>query len=167
MVVVTGALLAGCGTGSTSTGAPAAPTSAAAPTSGVPTSSAPASGTGEQVPPSVNSAALAYVGPKAVKPFKATKTVTGATLQLLVGDLNDLKSAAGTMECNVETGESATVTMSTGGHTLVYAVNGSPCRGVTVTKDGVSQPKLQGSSTLTEQIRAIAGLKGLAHPLTG
>ena len=101
------------------------------------------------------------------KQVHAQKTVTGTPLQRLKADLAALKPLGTTMQCNVETGESATITLATGGHTFVYTIAGSPCRGVLLTKDGAQQPKLAGSMTLVAQVRAIAGFTGMAHPLTG
>jgi hypothetical protein len=49
----------------------------------------------------------------------------------------------------------------------VFTVDGAGCRPVTVTKDGVAELKLTNSTTLLNQIRAIAGFTGMAHPLTG
>ncbi len=95
------------------------------------------------------------------------KTVTGATYQRLATDLAALKPVpAGNATCNVLNGESATITVTTAGHTKVFVVDGSPCRGVRLTTDGQSQPLLAGSVVLLTQVRAIAGNSGLAHPLT-
>jgi hypothetical protein len=119
------------------------------------------------VPTAAAKATLSYVGPVGAKRLRVTKTVTGATYQRLAEDLNALKPLAGAVECMVVTGEVASITLSAGGDTLVFTVEGAPCRGVTVTKDGVAQPLLANSMTLVNQVRAIAGYTGMAHPLTG
>jgi hypothetical protein len=140
--------------------APAA-TSAGGATGSAPTS-APA-----LVPAGAISATLIYVGPTSAKPLHATKTVTGATYQRLVADLNALKPDAAFEQCMVLTGETASVTVTSGGHTAVFTIPGSPCRGVSVTEDGAPMPRLTGTMTLVNQVRAIAGFTGMAHPLTG
>jgi hypothetical protein len=171
-------VLSGCGTQSASTsssttsalpptsapvGTP--PASSAAPT---PTSTSTGTSTGTSAVPTAGAkATLSYVGPVGGKRLRVTKTVTGATYQRLAEDLNALKPLAGAVECMVATGEVASITLSAGGHTLVFTVEGAPCRGVTVTKDGVAQPLLANSMTLVNQVRAIAGYSGMAHPLTG
>ena len=187
------ALLAGCGAQSGSTGAapssalvttppatalmqpsasPPSPTSAAgAPTSaaGASTSAAGAStaaGAG-LVPAGATTATLVYVGPTSgTKPLHASKDVTGATYERLVQDLNSLQPDTSLMQCNVLTGETATITVTSGGHTAVFTVPGSPCRGVEVAEDGAPMKHFAGSMPLLNQVRAIAGFTGLAHPLT-
>jgi hypothetical protein len=119
------------------------------------------------VPFGATSATLVYVGPTSAKPLHATKTVTGATYQRLAEDLKALKPVSGVAQCMVLTGETATVTVTGGGHTTVFTIAGSPCRGVTVTQDGVQMPRLTSTMTLLNQVRAIAGFTGMAHPLTG
>jgi hypothetical protein len=161
----------------TSQGGPtgATPTSAG-PTSASQTSTAPAATSGAAttsaaahalVPAGATSATLTYVGPMASKRLHATKRVTGATYQRLLEDLNALEPVSGVMQCMVLTGETASVTITGGGHTAVFIVDGSPCRGVTVTEDGVQKPRLNSTMTLLNQVRAIAGFTGMAHPLTG
>jgi hypothetical protein len=148
---------------SPATGA-SAPGSAPAATSGGTTTSA---GAPPLVPAGATSATLVYVGPTSAKPLHATKTVTGATYQRLAEDLKALKPVSGVAQCMVLTGETATVTVTGGGHTTVFTIAGSPCRGVTVTQDGVQMPRLTSTMTLLNQVRAIAGFTGMAHPLTG
>jgi hypothetical protein len=187
------AVIAGCAnqSGSTSSSpattppatAPAAATSQGGPT-GTPTGAAPASGSVSApspssaasttsaaahplVPAGATSATLTYVGPTSSKRLHATKTVTGATYQRLLADLNALEPVSGVMQCMVLTGETATVTITGNGHTAVFIVDGSPCRGVTVTEDGVQKPRLNATMTLLNQVRAIAGFTGMARPLTG
>jgi hypothetical protein len=159
-------MLSACGSQSASTSATTPstpPTSAAAPSTSAAT---PPSGTAP-VPAAAKQATLSYVGPVAVKRLRVTRTVTGATYQRLADDLNELKPQAGTLECMVVSGETASITLTASGHTMVFTVEGVPCRGVTVTKDGVPQPSLTNSMTLVNQVRAIAGFTGMAHPLTG
>jgi hypothetical protein len=176
-LLATTLLLAGCASSSSSTGAGAstsAPASSAPVTSAPVTSSAgssaaaPSPGAGGQLPTSGTSAALTYLGPKTAKPVRTAKTVTGATYQRLADDLNALRPApTDTAQCMVITGENATVTVTAGGHTWVFSIDGATCRPVSLTKDGVQQAKLANSMTLLNQIRAIAGFTGMAHPLTG
>jgi hypothetical protein len=171
------AVIAGCANQSGSTTSspartppattPAAATSQGAPL-GSPTSAAATSGTGHAlIPPGATSATLTYVGPTSAKRLHATKTVTGATYQRLLEDLNALEPVSGVVQCMVLTGETGTVTITGGGHTAVFIVDGSPCRGVSLTEDGVRKPRLNSSMTLLNQVRAIAGFTGLAHPVTG
>jgi hypothetical protein len=146
-------------------------TSAPAPTAMPPRTSAPARtssapGVSAQVPASATSATVSYVGPAGTKHLDVHKTVTGATLQRLTTDLNALKAETpGAAQCNVETGESSSVTVAAGGHTLVFLVNGSPCRGVRLTIDNTDHLLLAGSGTLVTQLRDIAGYTGIAKPL--
>lgn len=120
------------------------------------------------MPPAATSADVTYLGPKAAKPVRVAKHVTGLPYEKLATDLDALEPvAAGTAQCMVLTGENATVTITSGGHTWVFTVDGAGCRAVTVTKDGVAQVKRANSATLLNQIRAIAGFPGMAHPLTG
>jgi hypothetical protein len=184
--LATGALLAGCASSSSSSpsaagashqssipsGNPsAAGTSpATAPSAAGPSVAATSTQAGApltaKVPASAGSATVEYIGPMGTKRLPIHKTVTGATYQRLAADLNALKPVApGAAQCNVETGESSSVTVSAGGHTLVFLVNGSPCRGVRVTIDNKVQPLLAGSGTLVSQVRAIAGYIGVSHPL--
>jgi hypothetical protein len=188
------AVIAGCASqsGSTSSSAatnppataPAAATSQGAPT-GSPTSAGPASNSVSAptpssgaaatsgaahplVPAGATSATLTYVGPTSAKRLHATKTVTGATYQRLLEDLNALEPVSGgVVQCMVLTGETGTVTITGGGHTAVFIVDGSPCRGVGVTEDGVQKPRLASTMTLLNQVRAIAGFTGMDRPLTG
>ena len=163
-------------------GSPAATTSAPGATASAPGSSAPSApvsaapsapgsagaASGPRIPASATSAQLTYLGPKMAKPVRTEKNVTGATFRRLADDLNALQPRpAGTVECMVLTGENATVTITANGHTWMFTVDGSPCRGVRLTKDGVVQPNLTNSMALLNQIRAIAGFTGMAHPLTG
>jgi hypothetical protein len=172
------ALLAGCAqsasttasTGSTSptassTGSPAS-APASAPATSAPATPAPSAATA-LIPSGATTATLVYDGPLAAKRLHATKTVTGATYQRLTEDLNALKPVSGVAQCMVLTGETALVTIKSSGHTAVFTIAGSPCRGVTVTEDGVPMPRLNSTMTLLNQVRAIAGFTGLAHPLTG
>jgi hypothetical protein len=168
MIVV----LSGCGTQSASTSAtttsplPAATTRTGTPPSTSPTTGTAAAGTAV-VPAAATQATLSYVGPVAVKRLRVTKTVTGAAYQRLAEDLNALKPQAGTMECMVVSGETASITLAANGHSFVFTVEGVPCRGVMVSKDGVAQARLANTMTLVNQVRAIAGFTGMAHPLTG
>lgn len=156
-------------------GAPAsAPVTSSPVTSSPVTSSAPSAAgpsdteTSPRIPASATSAQLTYLGPKMAKPVRVEKTVTGATFKRLAEDLDALKpQPGGVAECMVLTGENATVTITAAGHTWVFTIDGSPCRGVNLSKDGAQQPKLTNSMTLLNQIRAIAGYTGMAHPLTG
>lgn len=191
-VLMTATLVGGCASQSGSTASPPATTAApaatseggqvsTAPSASAPSVSAPGSApaatsaggaTGAApsralVPAAATSATLVYAGPMSAKPLHATKTVTGATYQRLAADLNALQSGAGVAQCMVLTGESASVTVTGGGHTAVFTIPGSPCRGVSVTEDGVPMPRLTGTMTLVNQVRAIAGFTGMAHPLTG
>jgi hypothetical protein len=163
MIVV----LSGCGTQSASTSATTtSPLPAATTTTGTPPTTAPTAGTAV-VPAAATQATLSYVGPVAVKRLRVTKTVTGAAYQRLAEDLNALKPQAGTMECMVVSGETASITLAANGHRFVFTVEGVPCRGVMVSKDGVAQARLANTMTLVNQVRAIAGFTGMAHPLTG
>ena len=100
--------------------------------------------------------------------MRVSRSVTGSVFTHLVGVINDLsKPVADAAECNLDTGEQAVITFVQEGHTLTYSVPGVPCRQVTVTSDGVPQPPLANSAAMIGAIRAIVGLKGLAHPLTG
>jgi hypothetical protein len=153
-----------------STGATSSPSGAPAsrPDSSPGASEGPSKAPTQRVPDSATSALVSYLGPKAAKPVRVSKTVTGATYQRLADDLDALKAEpASTMECMVVTGENATVTITGGGHTWVYTVQGAGCRPVRVTEDGKQQALLTSSTTLLNQIRAIAGFTGMAHPLTG
>jgi hypothetical protein len=179
------ALLAGCAqsasttastspTASTSTtsptgspaSAPASTPATSAPATSAPVTPAPSAATA-LIPSGATTATLVYDGPLAAKRLHATKTVTGATYQRLTEDLNALKPVSGVAQCMVLTGETALVTIKSSGHTAVFTIAGSPCRGVTVTEDGVPMPRLNSTMTLLNQVRAIAGFTGLAHPLTG
>ena len=112
-------------------------------------------------------ATLDYTPPPGRSRAHVRKTVVGATYQRLAADLAALKPVpAGSATCNVLTVETATITLTTAGHTQVFIVDGSPCRGLRPqTTDGKEQPLLEGSITLLTQIRAIAGTSGLAHPM--
>jgi hypothetical protein len=155
----------GTPTGSPTSAGPASKSlSAPAPSSSTATTSGPAH---PLVPAGATSATLTYVGPTSAQRLHATKTVTGATYQRLLQDLNALEPVSGVVQCMVLTGESASVTITGGGHTAVFTVDGSPCRGVAVTEDGVQKPRLNSSTTLLNQVRAIAGFNGMARPLTG
>ncbi len=167
-------LLSGCGTQSATTSttgttiaavatSPAAPPSSAGPTTTSPTTTSPttAASTGSQ-------ATLVYVGPMTTNRLHVTKTVTGATYERLAADLAALQPMdSGVVQCMVVTGETATITLRAAGQSTVYVVEGSPCRGIAVSKNGVAQPRMASSTTLLNQIRAIAGYTGMAHPGTG
>lgn len=167
-VVLAGALTAACAAGSRSaadlggqpsplpTSVPAAPSTATASPTSTPTPTA-----------ANDSATLDYTPPVGTSGTPAHKTVVGATYQRLVADLAALTPVpAGSATCNVLNGESATITVTSAGHTRVFVVDGSPCRGVRLTTDGKVQPLLAGSITLLTQVRAIAGTSGHAHPLS-
>jgi hypothetical protein len=152
-VAVAAAVTSACAAGSRSAAVDIAPPSQV-PTSVPSPTSPPTSATLDYIPPAGSTGAHVH------------KTVAGATYQRLAADLAALTPVpAGNATCNVLNGESATITVTNGHHTKVYVVEGSPCRGVRLTRDGTPQPLLAGSTTLLTQIRAIAGTSGLAHPL--
>ena len=137
-------------------------------TSGPAAPSAPPTVAGAWVPASAKSALLAYTGAVGAEPITAHKTVTGATYERLSSDLNVLTlMPAGSVQCNIATVESATITVSGSGRTLVFVVPGAACRGVRLTINGAAEPPLIGSVMLLSQIRAIVGYTGKSHPLTG
>lgn len=191
-VLAASVLLAGCGSSSGSTaagttapasaggtwtgtsdhpGSPAPSAPSAAPSSPAVTSAtAPASSSPREpmVPPTATSAEVSYLGPKLAKPVRVSKHVTGMPYEKLATALDALKPVpAGTAQCMVLTGENATVTITADGHTWVFTVEGSPCRPVSVAKDGATVASLAHSSTLLAQIRGLVGAPGMAHPLTG
>jgi hypothetical protein len=96
-----------------------------------------------------------------------SKTITGGSLRLLVTHLNDLHVApGGAMQCMIETGESASVTVQAGGHRWSFSVPGASCQDITMSEDGLRGKPLAGSQALIQQLRALAGVTGQAHPVT-
>lgn len=156
------ALLCGCAKTSgthamqppTATPTLARPAASAAPT-GVPTLE-------------VTAGALSYTAPAGRTPAHVQKVVPAPVLAHLVTMIGELgHPLANAPSCAVSTGETATLSFSRQGHHWVYTVPGVSCHQVTITSDGVAQPALTNSADLIDSIRAIAGLTGLKHPLTG
>jgi hypothetical protein len=175
VAVVVAAMTAACAAGSKSAAVDApqhsqAPTSAASTSAGSSSIVSPSSSAATPAVPSSapGSATLDYVSSSGNSRPPVRKTVVGPTYQRLAADLAALKPVPpGTASCNVLTAEVATITLASAGHTKVFIVEGSPCRGVRLSVDGVAQPLLAGSMTLLAQVRAIAGTSGMAHPLSG
>ena len=80
-------------------------------------------------------------------------TVTGPRLHKLVAILNRLATVSnGIGGCTADFGERATITMSFGGHQVVYTREFA-CYGVDVTADGKEQPGFGGATALDERHR--------------
>jgi hypothetical protein len=133
---------------------------AASPSLSLPTSQAPAASHDPSKPaPSAkaNTATLDYTAPTGHKPQHVSITVTGQAVQHLDALLTGLPTTSpDTMQCALATGEESAITMTVGGHQLVYTVPGVACRNVTVTSDGKPQPARTNSDALIADLRNIA-----------